>query len=108
MGVSVENEKVQNRILHLANTQAKIKFLSLEPLLGSLPNLNLNKIDWVIVGGESGTKSRKIEKSWVEEIHLQCVKNNVAFFFKQWGGMNKKANGRELNGKTYSEMPNVA
>jgi len=108
MGVSVENEKVQNRILHLANTQARIKFLSLEPLLGSLPNLNLNKIDWVIVGGESGTKSRKIEKSWVEEIHKQCVKNNVAFFFKQWGGMNKKANGRELNGKTYSEMPNVA
>jgi protein gp37 len=108
MGVSVENEKVQHRIDNLIKTNAKIKFLSLEPLLGSLPNLKLDKINWVIVGGESGVKSRKVEKEWIEEIHAQCEKNNVAFFFKQWGGMNKKANGRELNGRTYDEMPNVA
>ena len=108
MGVSVEDEKVMHRIDNLVKTNAKIKFLSLEPLLGPLPKLKLKKIDWVIVGGESGSKSRKIEKDWVEEIHKQCEKNNVAFFFKQWGGMNKKANGRELNGRTYDEMPNVA
>lgn len=108
MGVSVENDLVKHRIDNLIKTKAKIKFLSLEPLLGPIPNLKLKKIDWVIVGGESGRKSRKIEKSWVEDIHLQCTKHNVAFFFKQWGGMNKKANGRELNGRTYDEMPNVA
>lgn len=108
MGVSVEDEKVKNRIDNLVRTDAKIKFLSLEPLLGPLPKLKLKKIDWVIVGGESGRKSRKIEKDWVEDIRKQCEKNNVAFFFKQWGGMNKKANGRELNGRTYDEMPNVA
>jgi len=108
MGVSVEDEKVKHRIDNLVKTDAKIKFLSLEPLLGPLPKLKLKKIDWVIVGGESGRKSRKIEKDWVEDIRKQCKKNNVAFFFKQWGGMNKKANGRELNGRTYDEMPNVA
>jgi protein gp37 len=108
MGVSVENDLVKHRIDNLIKTNAKIKFLSLEPLLGPIPDLKLKKIDWVIVGGESGVKSRKIEKEWVEDIHLQCTKNNVAFFFKQWGGMNKKANGRELNGRTYDEMPNVA
>lgn len=108
MGVTVENAQVIHRIDHLTKTNAKIKFLSLEPLLSSLPDLKLNKIDWVIVGGESGRKARKIEKEWVEDIRLQCEKKNVAFFFKQWGGMNKKANGRELNGRTYDEMPNVA
>lgn len=108
MGVSVEDEKVMHRIDNLIKTNAKIKFLSLEPLLGPLPKLKLKKIDWVIVGGESGRKSRKIEEEWVEDIRKQCEKNNVAFFFKQWGGMNKKANGRELNGRTYDEMPNVA
>jgi protein gp37 len=108
MGVSVEDEKVKHRIDNLVKTDAKIKFLSLEPLLGPLPKLKLKKIDWVIVGGESGRKSRAIEKDWVEDIRKQCEKNNVAFFFKQWGGMNKKANGRELNGRTYDEMPNVA
>jgi len=108
MGVTVENDLVVNRIDHLVKTNAHIKFLSLEPLLGPLPNLNLKNIDWVIVGGESGRKARKIEKAWVEDIRKQCKKNKVAFFFKQWGGMNKKANGRELNGRTYDEMPNVA
>lgn len=105
MGVSVENQKVIERIDFLRKTNAKVKFLSLEPLIGPLPNLNLKKIDWVIVGGESGHKSRIMNPSWVIDIQEQCKKAKVAFFFKQWGGRNKKANGRELNGRTYDEMP---
>jgi protein gp37 len=105
MGVSVEDEKVTQRIRHLVNTPAKIKFLSLEPLLGPLPSLNLKNINWVIVGGESGRKSRPIKEEWVIDIKEQCEKANVEFFFKQWGGMNKKANGRELQGKVYNGMP---
>ena len=105
MGVSVENEKVIHRIDHLKKTPAKIKFLSIEPLLGPLPKLDLDGIDWVIVGGESGRKSRPVEESWVIDIKDQCEKNGVAFFFKQWGGMNKKANGRELKGMIYNGMP---
>lgn len=105
MGVSVEDEKVTYRIDFLRKTRAKIKFLSLEPLIGPLPNLNLSKINWVIVGGESGHTPRPIEEKWVIEIQKQCAKSKVAFFFKQWGGKNKKAAGRLLNGKTYSEMP---
>ena len=108
MGVTVENVQVQNRIKNLVKTKAKIKFLSLEPLLSALADLSLKKIDWVIVGGESGRKARKVKEEWIEDIRIQCEKNNTAFFFKQWGGMNKKANGRELNGRTYDEMPNVA
>ncbi len=107
MGVSVEDEKVKDRIDLLRQINAKVKFLSLEPLLSSLPNLNLNKIDWVIVGGESGRTPRPMELDWVINIQEQCEKNNVAFFFKQWGGKNKKKNGRTLNGKTYNEMPEV-
>jgi len=105
MGVSVENEKVIDRIDFLRDTNAKVKFLSLEPLLGPLPKLNLEKIDWVIVGGESGHKPRPMDADWVIEIQEQCKEKDVAFFFKQWGGKNKKANGRILNGKTYDEMP---
>lgn len=105
MGVSVENELVKNRIGCLRSTKAQIKFLSLEPLLGQLPNLNLNGIDWVIVGGESGLKPRPMKKEWVIDIQQQCEKNDVAFFFKQWGGKNKKQAGRLLNGRTYDEMP---
>ncbi len=105
MGVSVENENVKSRIEKLALTNAKIKFLSLEPLLGPLPKLNLKGIDWVIVGGESGFKPRPIRKSWVNDIRRQCKQNNIPFFFKQWGGKNKKAAGRLLNGRTYDEMP---
>lgn len=107
MGVSVENDKVKNRIDLLRKTRAKIKFLSLEPLIGSLPNLNLKKIDWVIVGGESGHTPREMNPDWVIDIQDQCDKSNVAFFFKQWGGKNKKASGRLLNGRTYDEMPDV-
>ena len=107
MGVSVENEKVKFRIDFLRKTKAKVKFLSLEPLIGPLPKLKLNKIDWVIVGGESGHNPRPMAPEWVLEIQEQCKAKEVAFFFKQWGGKNKKANGRLLNGKTYDEMPEI-
>jgi len=105
MGVSIENKKVIHRIDDLVATPAHIKFLSLEPLLGPLDNLNLHGIIWVIVGGESGPKARPMKKKWVSSILKQCRNNNVDFFFKQWGGVNKKAAGRILNGRTYDEMP---
>ena len=105
MGVSVEDEKVLKRVDFLRQTNAKIKFLSCEPLIGSLSNLILENIDWVIVGGESGRKPRPIQKTWVEEIRDNCKESKVPFFFKQWGGTNKKKAGRILNGKTYDEMP---
>jgi len=105
MGVSVENESVTDRIDFLRKTKARVKFLSCEPLIGPLPNLNLKKIDWVIVGGESGHRPRPMDTDWVLDIQEQCKKSDIAFFFKQWGGRNKKANGRLLNGKTYDEMP---
>jgi len=105
MGVSVEDQRVINRIDDLRKCQAKIKFLSLEPLIGPLTNLNLTGIDWVIVGGESGWKARPMEKKWVLDIRDQCQAANVPFFFKQWGGVNKKATGRDLDGRTYDEMP---
>lgn len=105
LGTSVENSKVIERIEQLRQTNAKTKFLSCEPLIGPLSNLNLSDIDWVIVGGESGRTPRPMKKEWVTEIKEQCQSNNVAFFFKQWGGTNKKKAGRELDGKTYDEMP---
>jgi protein gp37 len=107
MGVSVEEQKVESRVEYLRKTNARVKFLSLEPLIGPLPNLNLNKIDWVIVGGESGHSPRPMDEDWVLDIQEQCVKADVAFFFKQWGGKNKKKSGRELNGRTYDEMPEI-
>lgn len=107
MGVSVENEKVVDRVDFLRKTRARIKFLSCEPLIGPLFNLNLKKIDWVIVGGESGFNPRPMNPDWVLDIQEQCQKAKVAFFFKQWGGKNKKAAGRLLNGKTYDEMPEI-
>lgn len=105
MGVSVENQKVAARIDFLRQTGAHVKFLSLEPLIGPLPNLNLDEMDWVIVGGESGHRPRPMKAEWVQDILIQCQKAKVAFFFKQWGGRNKKAAGRELNGQTYDEYP---
>jgi protein gp37 len=107
MGVSVESNKVTKRIDYLRKTAAKVKFLSCEPLIGALPNLNLENIDWVIVGGESGHNPRPMETEWVLDIQEQCENNEIAFFFKQWGGKNKKANGRVLNGKVYDEMPEI-
>jgi protein gp37 len=108
MGVSVENDKVKERIDLLRKTKAKVKFLSLEPLIGPLPSLKLRKIDWVIVGGESGHRPRPMDVDWVLDIQEQCKQSGVAFFFKQWGGRNKKANGRLLNGRVYSEMSTIA
>ena len=105
MGVSVEDERVKFRIDDLRNTNAKIKFLSCEPLIGSLGNMNLKNINWAIVGGESGRKARPMRELWVWDIKQQCQEQEVAFFFKQWGGINKKKAGRELAGMTYSEMP---
>ncbi len=107
MGVSVENDKVRHRIEYLQKTKARVKFLSLEPLIGPLNNIDLTEIDWVIVGGESGHKPRPMEPEWVLDIQEQCEKSDVAFFFKQWGGKNKKAAGRILNGRTYDEMPEI-
>lgn len=107
MGVSVEDDRVIDRIKYLQKTRAKVKFLSCEPLIGPLAKLNLNKIDWVIVGGESGNKPRPMKSDWVLDIQDQCKKADVAFFFKQWGGRNKKAAGRLLNGRTYDEMPEI-
>jgi len=105
MGVSVEEQKVASRIDFLRMTGAAVKFLSLEPLIGPLNNLNLSDIDWVIVGGESGHKPRPMKAEWAQNILIQCQQAKVAFFFKQWGGRNKKAAGRELNGRTYDEYP---
>ena len=105
MGVSVENEDYLYRIDHLRDTGAKLKFLSLEPLLGPLPSLDLTGIDWVIVGGESGPGARPIEKEWVLEIRDRCVEERVPFFFKQWGGTNKKKAGRISEGREWSEYP---
>ena len=105
MGVSVEHQDYTYRIDHLRQTPAQVKFLSLEPLLGPLPSLNLNGIHWVIVGGESGPRARPIEASWVIEIRNQCRDAHVPFFFKQWGGKNKKRAGRQLEGRTWDEMP---
>lgn len=105
MGVSVENRKYAVRIDHLRETDARIKFLSLEPLLGPLPNLNLSGIDWVIVGGESGSKARIMDPEWVRDIRDQCREARVAFFFKQWGGARKSWTGRQLDGRTWNEYP---
>ena len=105
MGVSVEHQDYAYRIEHLRQIGAAVKFLSLEPLLGSMYNLNLSNIDWVIVGGESGPGARKVDSQWVVEIRDQCVSAKVPFFFKQWGGVNKKRNGRLLEGVTWDEMP---
>ncbi len=105
MGVSVETSAYLYRIDHLRATGAKIKFLSLEPLLGPLPNMNLTSIDWAIVGGESGPGARPIKKEWVIDIRDQCFLGRVPFFFKQWGGVQKKKNGRELDGRFYDELP---
>lgn len=105
MGVSVEDERVMQRIDLLKQSNARTKFLSCEPLIGPLPDLNLKGIDWVIVGGESGRKPRPMKKEWVIDIKKQCQKFDTAFFFKQWGGTNKKKTGNLLDGKKYLEMP---
>jgi protein gp37 len=107
MGVSVENARVKGRIADLADVPAHVRFLSCEPLIGPLDNLDLDRIHWVIVGGESGPRARTMQPAWVESIQRQCVRKDVAFFFKQWGGVRKKSTGRKLHGRTYDEMPRV-
>tara|TARA_R110002049_G_scaffold300359_1_gene491143 strand:- start:723 stop:1436 length:714 start_codon:yes stop_codon:yes gene_type:complete len=108
MGTSIEDEKVLFRKDNLVECGANVKFLSLEPLIGPLPNLELSGIDWAIVGGESGPGARDLKEEWVIEIRDKCNKADVHFFFKQWGGVRKKENGRILKGKTYDEMPALA
>ncbi|MEW6237152.1 MAG: phage Gp37/Gp68 family protein [Candidatus Omnitrophota bacterium] len=105
MGVSVESDDYLFRVDHLRNTDAHIKFISFEPLLGPIPNINLKGIDWVIVGGESGPGARVMEEEWVLSIRDQCEKSGIPFFFKQWGGVRKHRNGRMLEGRTWDEMP---
>jgi protein gp37 len=113
LGVSVEDRRYGlPRIDHLRRVAAKVRFLSVEPLLESLGEMNLSNIHWVIVGGESGPKARLMQKAWVEEIRLQCEDNDIAFFFKQWGGWGadgkkraKKEHGRKLHGRTWDGMP---
>lgn len=107
MGVSVEDERVLHRVSDLAKTPAQIRFLSCEPLIGPLPNLSLNGIHWVIVGGESGPGSRPMKQEWVQSILAKCKAAKVAFFFKQWGGVRKDLTGRLLQGKTFDEMPSI-
>jgi protein gp37 len=105
MGVSVENADYIDRIDCLRDTGARVKFLSLEPLLGPMPKLDLRRIDWVIVGGESGPGARAMDPTWVADLRDQCGRVCVPFFFKQWGGTNKKKAGRLLDGRTWDEMP---
>jgi protein gp37 len=107
MGVSVESPSVFNRIEPLIRSNAKVKFLSIEPLLSSVKQIPLDGIDWVIVGGESGRKARLMEKNWVLEIRDLCQEKHIPFFFKQWGGTNKKLSGRQLDRKEYNELPNL-
>lgn len=105
MGVSVESEDYLFRIECLRKTDARIKFLSLEPLLGPLPSIDLGNIDWVIVGGESGPHARPMKPEWVRNIRAQCLAARVPFFFKQWGGVFKSRTGRLLDGRTWDQMP---
>jgi protein gp37 len=105
LGTTVESQKVIHRIDYLRESGAYIKFLSIEPLLTPINDLKLKNIDWVIVGGESGAKARPMLKEWVIDIKNQCKAQDVPFFFKQWGGKNKKKAGRLLDNNTYDEMP---
>lgn len=105
LGVSIESERWLSRRESLVATDAQTKFLSLEPLLGPLPDLELGGVDWVIAGGESGPGARPIQPAWVRSIKDACVHNSVPFFFKQWGGVAKKRNGRLLDGRTWDQMP---
>jgi protein gp37 len=108
MGTSVETQEYVDRIDYLRRVAANVRFLSLEPLLGPLTDLDLSGIDWVIVGGESGPGARPMKEEWVLAILEQCREAEIPFFFKQWGGINKKKTGRELQGRTWDEMPRVA
>jgi protein gp37 len=105
LGTSVEDGRVIYRLDALRRVPAAVRFVSFEPLIGSVADANLDRIDWAIVGGESGPKARPMDAKWVDEIEGMCREAGSAFFFKQWGGKNKKATGRERHGRTYDEMP---
>jgi protein gp37 len=105
MGVSVENQDYESRINDLKKTKAAVKYISFEPLLGPISNVNFESIDWVIVGGESGPKARPIQDEWVFQIRDSCINSNIPFFFKQWGGTRRKKSGRLLQGRVWDEMP---
>lgn len=107
MGVSVETDRYCYRIDFLRRTAARIKFLSLEPLLGPLPSIRLSGVDWVIVGGESGPGARPMDAQWVLDIKDRCESGGIPFFFKQWGGVHKARNGRTLQGRTWDQIPAV-
>jgi protein gp37 len=108
MGVSIENDRYAFRASHLRNVPAAVRFLSVEPMLGPVPSVDLGGIQWVIAGGESGHGARPIEEAWVVDLQERCAQAGVAFFFKQWGGRTPKAGGRLLDGRTWDEMPEVA
>jgi protein gp37 len=108
MGVSIESTKYRFRLDHLRKVDAAVRFVSAEPLLGPLPDLNLDGIHWLIAGGESGPRSRPMDEAWVVDLRDQCETANVPFFFKQWGGRTPKAGGRDLEGQTYDGMPELA
>jgi len=105
MGVTAENREVVDRVEHLRECPSRVKFISCEPLLGPIPHLNLKNIDWMIVGGESGPNARAMLKEWATSIRDQCIDVGVPYFFKQWGGWNKKAAGRILDGRLWNQMP---
>ena len=107
MGVTVENQENVYRIASLKQTSAHVKFLSIEPLIGEIKEIDLHGIDWVIVGGESGAGARPMNKDWVISIKNKCIQHDVPFFFKQWGGIQKKKNGRLLENREWSQMPEV-
>lgn len=108
LGTSVENTDYLGRVDDLRRVRAVVRFISFEPLLGSVASADLAGIQWAIVGGESGPRARPMNAAWVDEIEIACRRHGTAFFFKQWGGTNKKAAGRTLNGRTYDEMPSAA
>jgi len=108
LGTSVEDGRVLDRLDAIRAVPAAVRFVSLEPLIGSVASGDLTGIHWAIVGGESGPKARPMDPRWVDEIEIMCRRSKTAFFFKQWGGKNKKAAGRTLNGRTYDEMPAIA
>jgi len=107
LGTSVEDGRVLHRLDEIRKVPAAVRFVSLEPLIGSVASGNLTNIHWAIVGGESGPRARRMDPAWVDEIEAMCRKSGTAFFFKQWGGKNKKAAGRTLRGQTFDEMPQV-
>jgi len=107
-GTSVEDRQARSRIEHIRQSQAGIKFLSIEPLIGPVGEVDLSGIDWVIVGGESGPRSREMKAEWVRHLRDQCEEQGVAFFFKQWGGYRPKSGGRELDGREWNDMPGTS